>query len=183
MPPPRKPASGSDVSTVHRTPPGGADELYRPGVGMALFNKQGFVFVAERLDSPGAWQMPQGGIDPGEAPEVAVFREMEEEIGTRDARIIGMLNDWIYYDIPERTAQKLWDGKYRGQKQKWIALEFTGQDHDIDLESFEHPEFARWKWVPITHLLDYVVSFKRGVYERVAKEFYQLAVDIARKNS
>lgn len=157
--------------------------LYRPGVGIVLLNSQGFVFVAERLDNPGAWQMPQGGIDEGEEPEIAVFREMEEEIGTRDARIVGSLNDWIYYDIPDRTAQRLWDGKYKGQRQKWIALEFLGADHDIDLEAFEHPEFSRWKWVPITHVLDDIVPFKRAVYDHVLKAFYPLAVEIARRHS
>ena len=164
-------------------PPPELYHLYRPGVGIVLFNKQGSVFVAERLDNPGAWQMPQGGIDEGEEPEIAVFREMEEEIGTRDARIVGMMDDWICYDIPERTALRLWNGKYKGQRQKWIALEFLGQDHDIDLEAFEHPEFSRWKWVPIVQLMDYVVPFKRGVYERVIAEFYQLAVDISRRNA
>lgn len=157
--------------------------LYRPGVGIVLFNRQGSVFVAERLDNPGAWQMPQGGIDDGEEPEIAVFREMEEEIGTRNARIVGMLDDWICYDIPERTAQRLWNGKYKGQRQKWIALEFLGSDHDIDLDAFEHPEFSRWKWVPIIQLMDDVVPFKRAVYEHVIKAFYQLAVDISRRNA
>jgi putative (di)nucleoside polyphosphate hydrolase len=144
---------------------------YRSGVGITLFNRHGLVFVAERLDNPGAWQMPQGGIDEGEAPEVAVFREMEEEIGTRNARIIGAMDGWLRYDIPQRTAQKLWRGKYRGQQQKWIALEFMGQDADIDLEAHHEPEFSQWKWVPITELLDYVVPFKRDVYKRVMEEF------------
>lgn len=154
---------------------------YRPGVGLAIFNAQGLVFVAERLDNPGAWQMPQGGIDEGEDLEVAAFREMEEEIGTRQARILGMLEEWIHYEIPERTAARLWKGKYRGQRQKWIAMEFLGSDHDIDLEAFEHPEFSRWKWIPINELLDYVVPFKRGVYEKVMKEFYHHALALARR--
>lgn len=162
-------------------PDSSEDHAYRPGVGMIIFNKQGFVFVAERLDNPGAWQMPQGGIDEGEDPEIAVFREMEEEIGTRNARIMAMMDEWMYYDIPERTAQKLWGGKYKGQRQKWIALEFLGDDYEIDLEAFDHPEFKRWKWVPITELLDYVVPFKRKVYERVVKEFYDHALELARR--
>lgn len=149
------------------------DRPYRSGVGITLFNREGLVFVAERLDNPGAWQMPQGGIDDGEEPEVAVFREMEEEIGTRNARILGVMEDWLRYDIPRSTARKLWRGKYRGQQQKWIALEFLGQDADIDLEAHSHPEFSRWKWVPITDLLDYVVPFKRDVYKRVMEDFCQ----------
>lgn len=147
---------------------------WRPGVGIVLLNKAGRVFVAERLDNPGAWQMPQGGIDEGEDPEVAVFREMEEEIGTRKAKILGIMEEWVYYDLPERLANKLWGGKYRGQKQKWIALEFTGDDKDIDLEAYSHPEFSAWKWVDIEDLLDYVVPFKRLVYQRVMKEFRPL---------
>ncbi len=140
-----------------------------------LFNRHGQVFVGERLDNPGAWQMPQGGIDEDEDPDVAVFREMEEEIGSRDARIIAAMDGWLTYDIPEKTAKKLWDGKYRGQRQKWIALEFLGDDSDIDLKAFKHPEFSRWKWVPLSDLLDYVVPFKRDIYRRVIEEFTPLA--------
>ena len=127
--------------------------------------------------------MPQGGIDDGESPEVAVFREMEEEIGTRDARILGMIKDWIKYEIPDRTARKLWGGKYRGQQQKWIALEFLGKDSDIDLEAHKHPEFSRWKWVAIEDLLDYVVPFKREVYRRVMEEFAVYAKELRGRKS
>lgn len=155
---------------------------YRPGVGIVLLNSAGKVFVAERLDNKGAWQMPQGGIDEGEEPEIAVFREMNEEIGTKNARIIGVMEEWISYDIPERTAKKLWGGKYKGQKQKWIALEFLGQDGDINLEADAHPEFSKWKWVPIEDLLAYVVPFKRDVYRRVMQEFKPLAAALAKKS-
>jgi putative (di)nucleoside polyphosphate hydrolase len=147
------------------------DSLYRPGVGMAIFNRDGEVLIAERLDNPGGWQMPQGGIDEGEDPEVAVFREMEEEIGTRNAKILGVMDEWVRYDLPASLAGKLWDGKYRGQRQKWIALEFLGQDSDIRLDSHTHPEFSRWKWIPLKSLADYAVPFKRDIYERVAREF------------
>ncbi len=143
-----------------------------------MLNKDGKIFVAERLDNRGAWQMPQGGIDEGEEPEVAVFREMKEEIGTKNAKIIGTIEDWIHYDIPERTAKKLWGGKYKGQRQKWIALEFLGDDKEIDLTADKHPEFERWKWVPIEDLLEYVVPFKRDVYARVMEEFTPLAQKI-----
>jgi putative (di)nucleoside polyphosphate hydrolase len=147
------------------------DIYYRPGVGITLFNKQGLVFVGERLDNLGAWQLPQGGIDEGEDMELAVFREMEEEIGTRNAKILGMIEEWIYYDIPPATARKLWDNKYRGQRQKWIALEFLGDDSDIKLDAFSHPEFGRWQWVPLHELLTYAVPFKRDVYQRVMESF------------
>lgn len=156
------------------------ERTYRSGVGLTIFNNKGFVFVAERIDNPGAWQMPQGGIDDGEDIAIAAFREMEEEIGTRDARILSILDDWIYYDIPERTAKKLWGGKYKGQRQKWIALEFTGMDSDIVLDAFDHPEFRNWKWVELSELLEYAAPFKRNVYERVINEFRPLALKLAR---
>jgi putative (di)nucleoside polyphosphate hydrolase len=151
------------------------DALYRPCVGITLFNPAGLVFVGERLDNPGAWQMPQGGIDEGEDIDIAAFREMEEEIGTRSARLLGMIDDWIYYDIPAHTAQKLWNNRYRGQRQKWVAMAFTGTDADIRLDAFSHPEFRQWKWVPLAALLDYVVPFKRDVYSRVMAEFEPIA--------
>lgn len=151
---------------------------YRPGVGIVLFNRNGMVLVGERLDNPGAWQMPQGGIDKGEDPEVAVFREMKEEIGTKNAKIIGVMDRWITYDIPERTAKRLWGGKYKGQKQKWIALEFLGKDSEIDIAADDHPEFGQWKWVHIDDLLGYVVTFKRDVYREVMAEFKPLAEEL-----
>jgi putative (di)nucleoside polyphosphate hydrolase len=148
-----------------------AENLYRPGVGIALFNKDGMVFLGERIDHPGAWQMPQGGIDEGEEPEIAVFREMEEEIGTRKAQILGVLGDWVYYDLPDHLAKKLWNGAYRGQRQKWIALAFLGDDSDIRLDAHSHPEFSRWQWVSLQDLVSHAVSYKRDVYARVVSEF------------
>lgn len=174
----KRPPQSSKKNPRHNSDSANDSRTYRPGVGIVLFNRKGDVFVAERLDNPGAWQMPQGGIDEGEAPEIAVFREMEEEIGTRNARILGMMKDWVRYDIPDRTSKKLWGGKYRGQQQKWIALEFMGDDRDIDLEAHHDPEFSQWKWVPISDLLDYVVSFKRDVYRRVMEEFTPYAKQI-----
>ncbi len=166
--------------TPHNPPPshssGSPDPAnYRPGVGIVLFNGDGLVLIAERISHPGAWQMPQGGIDAGEEPEVAVFREMEEEIGTRNAEIIGMMEDWIHYDFPAAMSKELWNGKYIGQRQKWIALKFLGQDTDIKLNLHTEPEFSRWKWVPLADLMQYVVPFKRKVYERVIEEFKKYA--------
>ncbi len=154
------------------------DRPYRPGVGIVLFNANGQVFIGERLDNPGKWQMPQGGIDDGEDPETAVFREMEEEIGTRNARILASMNEWLFYDIPMHTANKLWDAKYRGQKQRWIALQFMGHDEEINLNAHDHPEFMAWKWIELKDLLDYVVPFKRETYERVIEEFQEVVDDI-----
>ncbi len=147
------------------------DDAYRPGVGLVIFNDQGQVFLAERIGSADSWQMPQGGIDEGEDIAAAAFREMEEEIGTRKAELLGMIEEWLYYDFPPHTAKKLFEGRYRGQRQKWIALRFTGVDGDIDLDAHHDPEFSRWKWVPLERLLDYVVPFKRAVYERVMRDF------------
>ena len=148
--------------------------LYRPGVGIMLLNKNRHVFIGQRLDNPGAWQMPQGGIDEGEEPEIAVFREMEEEIGSKNAHILKVMAEWQYYNLPYKLSQRLWDGRYKGQRQKWIALEFLGQDSEINLSKHTHPEFSDWKWVTPDALLSYVVPFKRGVYERVFSEFKDL---------
>jgi putative (di)nucleoside polyphosphate hydrolase len=150
------------------------EQDYRPGVGIVLFNREGKVLIAERLDNPGAWQMPQGGIDEGEEPEIAVFREMEEEIGTRNARILAVMPDWLYYELPAHLSKRLWDGKWKGQRQKWIALEFLGDDKEIRLDSHSHPEFSRWKWVPLKDLQSYAVPFKRETYATVIKAFENL---------
>ncbi len=153
---------------------------YRPGVGIVLFNREGKIFVGKRLDNPAdAWQMPQGGIDEGEDPMTAVFREMEEEIGTRNAEILGAMEEWQHYDIPERLIQKLWNGRYRGQKQKWIALRFLGDDSEINLSAYEHPEFSAWRWAGVDELLDLAIHFKRGVYAKVIDEFRRFATNLS----
>ena len=109
--------------------------LYRPGVGIMLLNRDGPVFVGRRIDMPAglaAWQMPQGGIDPGETPREAAFRELREEIGTDKAEILGETESWLHYDLPAEIAGNPWGGRYRGQRQKWFAMRFTGRDGDID---------------------------------------------------
>jgi putative (di)nucleoside polyphosphate hydrolase len=148
---------------------------YRQGVGLVLFNTAGQVFAARRIDTDGlAWQMPQGGIDKGETPEQAALRELEEEIGTAKAEIIGQSQDWLTYDLPDHLVGKVWKGKYRGQKQKWFALRFTGQDADIDINT-EHPEFCEWRWVAFDDLVELIVPFKRDLYRAVVAEFAPLA--------
>src|SRR5689334_14129271 len=117
---------------------------YRRGVGIVLINGKGRVFVAMRIDTPGAWQLPQGGIDQGETPRQAALRELHEEIGTDAARIIGVTRNWLRYDLPADLQAKVWKGKYRGQEQKWFLMKFTGRDSDINLET-DHPEFQAWK--------------------------------------
>jgi putative (di)nucleoside polyphosphate hydrolase len=143
---------------------------YRPCVGVMLVNGEGRVFVGRRLDTPNAWQMPQGGIDPGETPREAALRELGEEIGTANAEIVAETQGWLRYDLPPELVGKVWKGKYRGQEQKWVMARFTGADRDIDLAT-EHPEFDAWQWVEPDDLVGLIVPFKRPIYEAVVAEF------------
>lgn len=148
--------------------------LYRPCVGICLFNNDGKVFVGERIDTPGAWQMPQGGIDEGEDLQPAAFRELKEEIGTDKADILEILDEKILYDIPATVLErlhKIWDTPYTGQEQTWIAMRFTGEDSDINLEAWDHPEFSQWQWVDLDKTLDLIVPFKRKTYEILIEKF------------
>ena len=154
------------------------EELYRPCVGIALFNTEGKVFVGERIDTPGAWQMPQGGIDPNEDLEIAAFRELKEEIGTNNASILHILEDKIRYETPldiRPRLQKIWGKPYIGQEQTWIAMRFNGQDHDIKLDAYEHPEFSQWQWIALDQTLDLIVPFKRKTYEVLIEAFREFS--------
>jgi len=143
---------------------------YRPGVGIMLLNSQNKVFVGQRLDNPGAWQMPQGGIDEGEDIQKALFRELEEETGTNKAELIAEAKDWFFYDLPQGAISKFWNGKYIGQRQKWFLLKFTGQDSDININTVE-PEFDKWHWEDAYNLVGLIVDFKRDMYKQVLEEF------------
>ncbi|MFW0777542.1 MAG: RNA pyrophosphohydrolase [Rickettsiales bacterium] len=144
---------------------------YRDGVGMMLINAQGLVFVAKRIDMiTEAWQMPQGGVDAGEELRAAAMRELEEEVGTRKADIIAESADYYYYDLPDDIIPKVWGGQYRGQRQKWYALRFSGTDADINIET-EEPEFSEWKWVQPAELPNVIVPFKRDLYQALVQEF------------
>ncbi|MFP3942630.1 MAG: RNA pyrophosphohydrolase [Alphaproteobacteria bacterium] len=154
---------------------------YRPCVGLMLLNRRGEAFIGNRITSDHfvAWQMPQGGIDPGETPEEAAMRELHEEVGTDKAEILAAHPDWLNYELPDPVLGRALNGKYRGQTQKWFALRFTGTDEDIDIRT-AHPEFNRWRWCPLDGVLEHIVSFKRPVYERVIEEFRPLAERVAR---
>ena len=146
---------------------------YRPNVGIMLVNRDGRVFVAQRLDSENdAWQMPQGGIDKGEDPRAAALRELQEETGVSPdlVRIEAQTPDWLCYDFPHELAPRTCGGKYRGQKQRWFLMRFLGDDNQIDIET-EHPEFSRWEWIDPADLVDRIVPFKRDVYAQVLREF------------
>ena len=158
------------------------DLPYRPNVGAVLFNRSGQVFVARRADlpnaegAPGGWQLPQGGIDAAEDPRAAVLRELEEEIGTGAAAIIGEHPDWLTYDLPPDLLGKALGGRYRGQRQRWFALRFEGQDDEVRLDLDPHPEFDAWRWAPLAELPALAVGFKRPIYEVLAKSFQRFAV-------
>lgn len=150
------------------------DLPYRPCVGVMLLDRAGRVFVGQRIDTRAeAWQMPQGGIDEGEDPEAAAFRELAEEIGTDKAEVLAESRGWLDYDLPAELVPKVWKGRYRGQSQKWFAMRFLGQDSDIDLET-RHPEFSAWRWIEPRDLPRLIVPFKRRLYERVLAEFADL---------
>lgn len=153
---------------------------YRPCAGIMLANREGLVFVGQRLDAaksnyPDAWQMPQGGIDEGEDTETAALRELWEETGVvaDHVHIIGRSENEYLYDLPDELLGKIWKGKYRGQRQSWFLMRFTGEDEHIDIQT-EHPEFRNWKWIDPNGLPDIIVPFKRDLYRAVLKEFLPL---------
>ncbi|WP_341988765.1 RNA pyrophosphohydrolase [Azorhizobium sp. AG788] len=162
------------------------DDLpYRPCVGLAVFHGEGKVFLGQRLggaehvDATHSWQMPQGGIDKGEAPYAAALRELYEETSMRSVTLLGEIDDWLTYDLPGRVAGEAWRGRYRGQTQKWYALRFTGQEREIEIlkpgGGAHKAEFSAWRWDTLDRAVELVIPFKRQVYERVAKEFRRFA--------
>ncbi len=136
-----------------------------------ILNDKFEVFVGKRIDSKTeAWQMPQGGIDEGETPKESALREMKEEIGTDNAEILAETKQWYHYDLPFYLISKLWNGRYRGQRQKWFLLKYLGTDEEIDIDS-KHPEFIVWKWVKMEELPQIIVPFKKNLYISVIEEF------------
>ena len=147
-------------------------DRYRKCVGMMILNANNEILVGRRIDHPsGYWQMPQGGIDENENPEEAVWREMMEEIGTNNADIFKISNQFVKYTITQETIDKLPLGKiFIGQKQKWFIFKFSGQKNDINVAT-ENPEFSEWKWMDSSDLIDNAVPFKRTVYKTILDEF------------
>lgn len=157
---------------------------YRQCVGQMVINPAGLVWVGRRADSEKDaegrgtwWQMPQGGIDPGEDPATAARRELFEETAIRSAVTIAEMPIWLTYDLPAELIGVAWGGRYRGQKQKWFAYRFTGEDSEINITPAQglEPEFVEWRWRPVGDLLELVVPFKRAVYRQVLAEFAPLA--------
>jgi putative (di)nucleoside polyphosphate hydrolase len=160
------------------------DRPYRLCAGLMVLNRAGHAFIGRRIGGPEhvdnthIWQLPQGGIDPGEDPWPAALRELREETNMTSVQRLGEIAEWLTYDIPAEIAGHAWSGSYRGQKQKWFALRFTGDESEIDVEhpaGGHEPEFVVWRWEPLQNLPALVVPFKRVVYERVVAEFQHLA--------
>ena len=157
---------------------------YRPCAGLTVLNRAGRAFIGRRIGGPEhvdathVWQMPQGGIDAGEDPWPAALRELREETSIRSVERLGEIAEWLNYDIPPKIAGHAWNGKYRGQTQKWFALRFTGDESEIDVAhppGGHLPEFVEWRWEKLENLPDLVVPFKRKSYERVVAEFKKFA--------
>jgi len=163
-------------------PPAG----YRPCVGLALFNPAGLVFVGRRANrsqrehtAPGhEWQMPQGGIDAGEQPIEAAYRELREETNVSSVSLLAEAPDWLSYDLPREIGREAWRGKYRGQSQKWFAFRFDGDESEIDILNpggGHKPEFDAWRWVPLAETAELIIPFKREVYREVVRQFAAVA--------
>ena len=155
------------------TPEAVAALPYRPCVGVMLINDRGEIFAGQRIDAAApAWQMPQGGIDPGEDPRQAALRELREETGVDPAlvEILDETTDWLTYDIPPEMVPRIWGGRYRGQKQRWYLMRFRGRDDQIDIAR-DHAEFAAWRWIDADTMLAAIVPFKRAIYEQVIAAF------------
>ncbi|MBK5961947.1 RNA pyrophosphohydrolase [Rhodoplanes elegans] len=161
------------------------DLPYRPCVGVMVLNRDGLAFIGRRTEGPEhvddvhAWQMPQGGVDPGEDPWPAALRELYEETSIRSVEKLGEVEEWLAYDIPRDIVGQAWKGRYRGQTQKWYALRFTGDEREINIHEpgggAHEAEFAEWRWEPVENLPGLIIPFKRPVYERVVAAFSKYA--------
>jgi len=156
---------------------------YRPNVGIILVNDRNEVFWGKRVREH-SWQFPQGGINRGESPEQAMYRELHEEVGLRPdhVRILGRTRDWLRYDVPTHWVRREWRGHYRGQKQIWYLLRMVGRDSDVHLRATEHPEFDAWRWHPYWIPLESVIEFKREVYRLALEELSRLLRGTGRRD-
>ena len=146
----------------------------RIGVGIVLLNEKKQIFVGKRIDNPkNFWQMPQGGVDQNESFIEAAKRELEEETGIKTVKIIKELNYWLKYELPDYLLGKIWQGKYRGQKQKWFIMQFLGKENEINLDT-KHAEFLEWKWIKPNKLTSVAVKFKFNVYEQISKKVEEI---------
>ena len=142
----------------------------RNGVGVVLLNNENKVFVGKRIDNPvNFWQMPQGGVDKNEENYEAAKRELREETGITQIKLIKELNYWLEYELPDNLLGKIWKGKYRGQKQKWFIMKFLGKNDEINIRT-QKPEFLNWKWIKSSDLPGIAVDFKVSIYEKLVKE-------------
>ena len=142
----------------------------RLGVGIVLLNSENKVFVGKRIDNPSNhWQMPQGGVEINENLLQAAKRELEEETGIKSVKLIKELKYWLTYDLPENLLGKIWQGKYRGQKQKWFIMQFLGKVEEINIKT-NYPEFLDWKWINPSELPNVAVNFKVGIYKKIMQE-------------
>ena len=142
----------------------------RIGVGIILLNHENNIFVGRRIDNPkNSWQMPQGGVDQNENFLQAAKRELEEETGIKSIKLIKELNGWFKYDLPKYLLGKLWNGKYRGQKQKWFVMKFLGKPDEINVKT-KNPEFLNWKWIEPSQLSNIAVHFKVDIYNQLKEE-------------
>ena len=148
---------------------------YRPCVGIVLLNSKSQVFAAKRIDGerlgwPNSWQFPQGGIDEAEDPKTAALRELQEETGITTVEVVDEMPDWLYYDLPPELVSKIWEGRFKGQRQKWFLMKFIGHDDEINLNQ-STPEFCVWEWIPLHESINRVVPFKIDVYKQVISYF------------
>jgi len=142
----------------------------RIGVGIALINKENKVFVGKRIDNPkNFWQMPQGGVDKNEFFFEAAKRELEEETGIKSVKLLKEIDEWLEYELPNNLLGKIWNGKFRGQKQKWFIMKFLGNNNEINIHT-KRPEFLDWKWIEFSKLTEIVVPFKLKIYKKLRKE-------------
>jgi len=176
---------GSAKLESAKAEPDAPDPRYRPCVGIALFNAANMVFIGRRQGGPEhvadgfEWQMPQGGIDPGETPLKAAIRELREETNITSITLLGEVPGWLCYDLPNAIARAAWKGRYRGQAQKWFAFRFTGKNSEIDIAApgggTHKPEFTDWRWERLERAPDLIIPFKRPVYEAVVAAFGRFA--------